>query len=430
MSSGIPSRQAALKILEDVLHRDRSVDEAMVGLDALEPRDRAFARLTALTVLRRMGQLDDLIARFLDKPPQGRTRRILSVLRIGLAQMLFLETAPHAAVDSTVELARAAGMAKLAGLTNAVMRRASREGAAILAKQDAGRLNTPDWLWSDWVAQFGEDTARRIALAHLDEPPTDLSVPKEAAQWAEKLEGNPLAPMTLRLRKPGDVTKLPGFSEGAWWVQDFAASLPVQLLGDVAGKRVIDLCAAPGGKTAQLIAAGARVTAVDRSKPRLKRLQENLDRLSQSAEIVSADATTWRPDQPTDAVLLDAPCSATGTLRRHPEIAYRRGPEDVAKLAALQQRLVKAAAEMLAPGGTLVIATCSLQAAEGPALFEAASALGGLEVLPVSPASFPGLGSDLPEDCFREGYLRTLPCHLADRGGMDGFFAAAFRKTG
>lgn len=424
MSSGVPSRQAALKILEDVLDKDRSVDEAMVGLEGLETRDRGFARLTALTVLRRLGQLDDLIAGLMDRPPQGRTRRILNVLRIGLAQRLFLDTPSHAAVDAAVELARAEGMAKLSGLVNAVLRRADREGSALLTKQDPALLNTPDWLWADWNASFGEEAARSIAAAHLKEPPTDLSVIDSPLEWATTLNATPVLAGSVRLPKSGDITTLPGFAEGRWWVQDAAARLPVKLLGDVSGKTVIDLCAAPGGKTAQMIASGANVIAVDRSKSRLKRLSENLTRLSMNAEVVAADATRWRPKTPADAVLLDAPCSATGTLRRHPEIAYRRGPADVEKLAALQKRLVTAAVDMLAPGGLLVVATCSLQAAEGAELYEFCEAQPGLTPVPPRQDEIP----ELPARSFQGDYLRTLPCDLSDQGGMDGFFTARFRK--
>lgn len=424
MSAGVESRRAALTLIEAVLERDRTLDEACAQAKpykALEPRDRAFARLTALTTLRRLGQIDTLIDAWLDRAPKGKARRALSVLRIGLAQLLFLDTPAHAATDALVELAKADGLAAQAGLINAVMRRAAREGAAVLAGQDSPRLNTPDWLWRDWVDQFGEPTARAIADAGLREPPVDLTVRADAGTWAGRLGGIRIARDTVRLDRPGEIAALEGFGDGAWWVQDAAAAIPATLLGDVAGKRVIDLCAAPGGKTAQLLAGGATVTAVDRSKPRLDRLRENLTRLDMTAEIVTADAAVWRPDTPADAILLDAPCGATGTLRRHPEIARRRGADDIAKLSALQHRLTEAAVEMLAPDGRLVIATCSLQSDEGPGLARHAAGLAGLTPDPIQP-------TEVPFGELVDGCLRTHPGHLADRGSVDGFYISRFRR--
>lgn len=425
MSDGLAARRSALAMVEAVLEHDRGLDECADATAGLEPRDRAFARLIALTVLRRLGQLDALTDLLLEKPPQGRTRRIRHVLRIGLAQLLFLETPAHAAVDASVELARGEGMAKLAGLVNAVLRRAVREKAALLSREDAVRANTPAWLRDDWVGQFGEETTQAIADAHLAEPPTDLTCPDRADDLAAELGGTRIGRDTVRLVRPGDVAALPGYDAGTWWVQDVAATLPATLLGDVAGRRVIDLCAAPGGKTAQLAAASATVSAVDRSKPRLARLRENMERLGLTVDIVAADATQWRPDEPADAVLLDAPCSATGTLRRHPEIAHRRGPADVQKLAALQRRLANAAIEMLKPGGILVAATCSLQSAEGPGFFNDVRALEGLEPLPIDRSDLP---TELGDAVTPDGCLRTHPAMLRDQGGMDGFFVMRFRK--
>lgn len=433
MSAGVNSRRAALFLVEAVLDRDRTLDEACAQTKpykALEPRDRAFARLTALTTLRRIGQIDALIDGWLDRPPKGKARRALSILRIGLAQLLFLDTPPHAATDALVELAKADGLAAQAGLINAVMRRAARAGAMSLATQDAARMNTPDWLWRDWVAQFGEPTSRAIADAGLREPPVDITIRPRAGieadigadTWAERLGGVRIGENTVRLEKPGDVTALEGFAEGAWWVQDAAAAIPATLLGNIAGKRVIDLCAAPGGKTAQLLAAGAIVTAVDRSKPRMDRLRENLNRLGLVAEIVAADAGVWRPDVLAEGILLDAPCGATGTLRRHPEIARRRGAEDIAKLSTLQHRLTEAAIEMMAPGALLVIATCSLQSQEGPELAEYAAGLAGLRIDPIQP-------DETPFGDIIDGCLRTHPGHLADQGSVDGFFVSRFRRV-
>jgi 16S rRNA (cytosine967-C5)-methyltransferase len=298
----------------------------------------------------------------------------------------------------------------------------------MVAAQDAARLNTPDWLWHSWTAAYGEPRARAIAAAVASEPPLDISVkadaPEEVRVWAERLEAEVLPTGSLR-RALANVATLPGYAEGAWWVQDAAAAIPATLLGlpdaSLAGVQVIDLCAAPGGKTAQLAARGARVTAVDLSPARMRRLRENLARLGLAAETVVADAATWRPAAPADAVLLDAPCSATGTLRRRPDVAWLKGPEDVTKLAAVQDRLLRAALTMLRPGGTLVYCTCSLEPEEGEARIAALLAGGAAASLaPIAAAEVGGLAELVAPD----GTLRTLPCQLAERGGLDGFYVA------
>ena len=426
------ARSVALELIDAVLRRKQALDEALAGhagLAALEPRDRAFARLIVATVLRRLPQLDALIGQCLDKElPKGATA-VEDLLRLGAAQLLFIGTAAHAAVDETVALVAATGHRKLKGLVNAVLRRLAREGGAWVAEQDAARLNTPDWLWRGWSAAYGEATARAIAEAHLREPPLDITVRgdrKTSATWAARLDAEILPTGSLRRAAGGDVTALPGFDEGAWWVQDAAAALPVRLLGDVAGKRVADLCAAPGGKTAQLAAAGAKVIAVDRSAPRLARLEANLARLDLAADCVVADAVTWRPSAPFDAILLDAPCSATGTARRHPDILRLKSPKDVAKLARLQDRLLAAAADMLAPGGRLVYCTCSLQAEEGPDRI--AAFLEGNAPFARAPMR-PGEIAGADDSITPSGDLRTTPAAWPDRGGLDGFYAARLMRS-
>jgi len=310
-------------------------------------------------------------------------------------------------------------------LVNAVLRRAQREGAAVLASLDAPRVNTPEWLWDSWVDAYGADTARAIATQHMQEPPLDLTVKTDPAHWAQALDAQLMPTGTLRLSRKASVTTLEGFDEGAWWVQDLAASLPARLLGSVEGMDVIDLCAAPGGKTMELAAAGGQVIAVDRSAKRLVRVQQNLDRTQLNAKLVTADAETWRPAMLADAVLLDAPCSATGTARRHPDVLCLKTHADVVKLANLQARLLKAAVDMVRPGGLIVYCTCSLQPEEGEQQIEALLASGApVELDPIKPAEAGALGNIVTDD----GYLRTLPSHLAEQGGMDGFFAARLRK--
>jgi 16S rRNA (cytosine967-C5)-methyltransferase len=412
-------------VLDRVLGEQRPLDETFAGhprLGALAARDRAFARLLLTTALRRLGQIDAVLDRFLRAPPKS--IRVRDILRLGAAQLLFLETPAHAAVAETVALAT--GSESFArGLVNAVLRRVAREGEALIAAQDAARLNTPDWLWQSWSEAYGEACARAIATVHLAEPPIDLSVKRDAERWAGRLDALRLASNSLRRAAGGLIEDLPGYAEGAWWVQDVAAALPARLLPDIAGRPVIDLCAAPGGKTAQLAAAGGRLVALESSARRAERLRANLARLQLDAEVVIADAREWRPPHPVDRVLLDAPCTATGTIRRHPDIAWHRTPADVDRLAGLQGELLRAAIDMLAPGGVLVYASCSLQPEEGVRLIDCALAEAlAAERLAIDPAELAGL----PVDVTPEGDVRTLPCHLAEQGGMDGFFIARLRR--
>ncbi len=421
------ARAAALDLLQGVIRRKQALDQQMTGgaFAALDPRGRAFAHNLVATTLRRLGQIDALISACLEKPLPANARTAQDILRLGAAQLLFTGTADHAAVDTAVDLARARGQGRLAKLVNAVLRRLQREGAAALAGQDAARLNTPDWLWQAWEAAYGADICRAIAESHLTPAPLDITVKDDAAGWAERLGGTALSDHSLRLTDAAPVPELPGFAEGAWWVQDRAAALPVRLLGDVAGLSVLDLCAAPGGKTAQLAAGGARVTALDRSEKRLETLARNLDRLELQVETVAADALSW--DAPTrfDAILLDAPCSATGTIRRHPDLPHLKRPEDTAKLADLQDRLLARAADWVRPGGVLIFATCSLQPEEGPERVRAF--LNRQADFKPEPAT-PGESGVTPDMLSPEGWLRTLPSMAVEIGGMDGFFAAALRR--
>ena len=423
MRGNISARGAALELLEAVLVERRFLDDALDNMPTLPERDRAFARLIAATVLRRLGELDAALAPCLAKPLPARAHRTQNTLRIGAAQLLMLGTPAHAAVAETVDAAHRRLPRPHVGLVNAVLRRVAREGTALLPSDAA--LNTPKWLWRGWSAHYGEETCRAIAAAHQREAALDLSVKDGAAAWATRLGGRVLPTGSVRLENAGAVPRLDGFDVGAWWVQDAAAALPAKLLGEVRGKHVIDLCAAPGGKTAQLAAAGARVTAVDRSPERLARLTANLKRLGLAAEAVAADVASWRPSQPADAVLLDAPCSATGTIRRHPDIPHLKSPRDVTDAAATQRNLLEAALAMVRPGGTLVYAVCSLQPEEGEAQIDGFLAKGvPARRRPVATAEVGGL----KELVSPAGDLRTLPCHIPELGGLDGFYAGRLER--
>ena len=402
------TRPFALQLLRAVLDQHRPLEEALDRLPATaEPRDKAAAHRLAATVLRRAGTLDAVLEPHLKRAPPDAVRWILW---LGAAGLLFLDTPPHAAVGTAVDLARSQKLAPFAGLVNAVLRRVAEGGAAALADLDSPRLDTPGWLWASW----GEK-ARAIATAHQTEAPLDLSLKPGAVAPPGSLI---LATGTARLPTGTRVADLPGFAEGDFWVQDAAAALPARLLAPQPGERIADLCAAPGGKTAQLVAAGAQLTAVESSEKRLPRLRENLGRLKLSAEIVQADATLWRPESTFDAVLLDAPCSATGTIRRHPDLPFIKRAQDIQTLVVGQDRLLAAAGAMLRPGGRLIYAVCSLQAEEG-----AQRATPNLEPEPFTAKEIEGIPGR-----HENGIVRTDPSMWPDEGGLDGFQIVRYRK--
>lgn len=416
------SRSVAFDLLRAVLAKRTPLDEALAaheGLAKLPERDRGFARLLVATTLRRLGHVDRLIDRCIEKPLPTKAGVVRDILRLAATELLILGVAPHAAVDSAVNLVRSRGFEPFVKLTNAVLRRLDREGRGeILGLPATAAL--PDWLGEGWRAAYGDAIAEAMAAAGFVEPPLDISVKGDPEGWAKRLGATVLPTGTLRRGFDGRIEALPGFAEGGWWVQDLAAALPVRLLGPVEGKRVIDLCAAPGGKTAQLAAAGARVLAVDRSKPRLQRLERNLSRLGLAAVTRVADAAEMRLEKPARRILLDAPCSATGTIRRHPDIPWLKRAEDLPSLVELQDRLLANASRMLAPGGVLVFCTCSLEPAEGPERVAAALAAdSGLKRSPIRAEELGGLGELITAD----GDLRSRPDQLARLGGVDGFYA-------
>jgi len=429
---GLPARRAAVGLLTAILIKRQPLDDALVNSPAsrvmlsMAERDRGLARAIVSTAIRHKGQLDAVLDAFIDKPLPKSSGPLREILLSAACQLLFLNTPPHAAIDLAVNQAKQDRNARhFDKLANAVLRRVASEGSAIIKAQNGPRLNTPNWLWDRWVKNYHEETAQRIAQANMASAALDLTVKEDPAGWARRLNGIVLETGSVRLVTPGRVENLGGYEAGAWWVQDAAAALPARLLGDIAGRRVADLCAAPGGKSAQLAQAQASVTSVDSSKRRLVRLDENMKRLGLKVTTVVSDAAQWTPDEPFDAVLLDAPCTGTGTLRRHPDIAHLKELKDLKKLAALQERLLRQAITIVRPGGVLVYCTCSLEPEEGEMQIKRLlDDNAHISLDPIRPDEVFGHESWLSGD----GHLRTLPfdleCDGPEASGIDGFFAA------
>ncbi|QHI95183.1 rRNA cytosine-C5-methylase [Aristophania vespae] len=408
-----PVRDLAFEIVRGVMEHRRMLETTLDRSTVQDGRDRAAAHRLAATTLRHWGSMNELIQPLLRKEPPMVVR---CALLLGVAQLVHLETPPHAAVGTVVDLLHRNKLSPFSGLANAVLRRISRESESLQEGLDQQRLDVPAWLWTAWGRR-----ARAITKGFYQEAPLDLTLSPGAAAPEG---GEILLKNTVRFPAGTKITTLPGFEEGDFWAQDLAASMPVRLMGKIEGLKIADLCAAPGGKTAQLVSAGAQVTAIEREKPRATRLQENLERLGLKAEILVQDALSWQPQTPLDAVLLDAPCSATGTLRRHPDVLWVKRPRDVKALAEGQDAFINAAYKMLREGGMLLYAVCSLQDEEGPERIKAALESGLWQLEPFTEEEL----ASLPEARTSEGFFRTHPGMLADKGGMDGFFAARLIK--
>jgi len=428
-NSSLMSRRLAAYAVKEVIENRLALGQVLAGQSdyhTLEGRDRAFVRLIAATTFRRMGQIEAALKPFIKKKPP---KLVYAALQTAAAQILFLGTPPHAAVGETVAMLKSRPSSKgFANMANAVLRRVAEQGPALSAALPP-KANIPGWIRGGWEREFGRHAPRKLAAQLIRDPVLDVTVKSDVNIWAEKLGGRAIAASTVRLEKIGDVTALDGFQDGEWWAQDVAASLPVQILGDVKGKRVLDLCAAPGGKSMQLAAQGAQVTAVDKSESRLARVSENLKRTKLDVDVICADVLEFEPEQADfDIVLLDAPCSATGTFRRHPDVLYNRTPKDVANLVRLQDKLLIRAAHFVRPGGALLYCTCSLQTEEGvPRVEKFLQLMPDFRLIPTLTIS----GVTLPETAFSGGYVRSIPYFLDEKGGMDGFFIALLgRKTG
>ena len=428
----LASRIVALALLDDVLGRGLALDQALAAsraFAALAARDRAFVRMLVTTCLRRMGQVDDLIYQAMDRKGPATPPQLQNILRLGATQIAFMDVPDYAVVNTGVELAAQAGLSRAKGLVNAVLRRILNEGREWFLKQDEGRLNVPEWLMKIWIHDYGLRAAAEIAQASLAEAPLDITVKDEDSRdhWAQQLQATILPSGSIRRNGGGMVTELPGFSDGMWWVQDAAAAIPAKLLGDIRARTVVDMCAAPGGKTMQLAAMGAHVIAMDRSVQRLKVLEENLKRvrLESRVKVEAADGAAWRAPQKVDFILLDAPCTATGTVRRHPDVMHLKTEKDMMRLADTQARLLENACDNLAPGGVVVYCTCSLQKAESEKQVERILATRkDMKRDPIRPLEV----GDIKGVLTTEGDVRVLPFHLAALGGMDGFFVARLRK--
>ncbi|MDO9431553.1 MAG: RsmB/NOP family class I SAM-dependent RNA methyltransferase [Phenylobacterium sp.] len=420
---GLPARRAAIDILSASLARRAGLDEALSRplFKGLEQRDRGFAMALAMATLRRLGPIERALDAKLTRAPPEEVRNIL---RIGVTQAFLMDVPAFAAVTTSVDLAASHSSTRaFKGLINAVLRGLLREPPNL----DLPEALCPPWLYARWTAAFGREAADAMAALIADEPATDLSLKSSdhAERLAAELEGEVLAGGTLRTPRKGDVAAWPAYDEGLWWVQDASAAIPARLLDAKPGETVLDFCAAPGGKTMQLAATGAEVIAVDRSPARLVRVKENLERTGLTVEVVAADAGEWADEREFDAVLLDAPCSATGTYRRHPDVLWAARPSDVAALASVQSRLLDSAAKRTKVGGRLVYCVCSLEPEEGEA--QTAAFLMRHRDFKLSPAQ-PGEAGSPWASQLADGTLRLLPHHRV--GGQDGFYVARFVRTG
>ncbi len=433
---GQQARSVAFTLLEDVLSRHQALDHTLernAEISKLDTRDRAFVRMLVSTTLRKLGQVDDLIVKAMERPDALKSDKLRHVLRLGTTQIAFMNIPDHAAVDTAVNLTQAIGMNKQSGFVNAVLRNIAKTGQDWIRRQDPNRLNTPEWLLKIWIEDYGLRTAAQIAQANGSEAPLDLTLKSDESRiyWSNTLQATELKTGSLRKQPGGSVVDLPGYDEGAWWIQDAAAAIPARLFGEIAGQTVLDFCAAPGGKAAQLADQGARVIAIDRAPNRIKKLEQNLSRLKllDRVDVRIADATQWRPehkDGPLYYILLDAPCTATGTARRHPDVIHLKDARDLERLSRIQENILQNAFHILAPEGVLIYCTCSLQKEEGEYQIDRFLAQNpDAARIPIRKEELGGYEDPLTE----HGDLRILPFHNATLGGMDGFFIARLTKT-
>ncbi len=426
---GLQTRKHAHSILFEITSKRRTFGDVLIshkGFNKLNAKDRAFAYNLVATTLRRLGQIDAIINERLERDLPRSANAARNALRLGLCQILFLHSQTHAAVNTSVEIAGLRGPQKFKAVVNGILRRVAREGAETITKRHPEDQNMPDWMRVSWERTFGQKETQKITKTNLRNPPIDLTIRNNPDRWANKLGGKRIGKVTVRLPGSVQIGLVEGFEDGEWWVQDAAATLPAQILATSAPVgRVCDLCAAPGGKTIQLLMAGLDVTAVDKSEERLLLLQSNLKRLKLEAHIITKDILYWKPAEVFNAVLLDAPCSATGTIRRHPDIPHLKSPKDIPKLAKLQRQLIDCAIKLTAPGGIVVYSVCSLEAEEGiEQVNKVLSQNSSIEIDRIGINEIQDF-----ENCLtKAGCVQTTPAHLSGIGGVDGFFIARFRK--
>ena len=433
---GLQTRQAAARLLAAIVDRQTSMDGLLDpdngnrAFRELSPADQKLAKAIILVALRHFRLIESLLDRMVDRPLPDGARALSHVLHVAAAQILFLNTPDHAVVDIAVEQAqRDPRNRRFASLVNAVLRRLIRERETLLADLRSSVDNAPPWLADMLKNAYGDDADRILKVLSV-EPAIDITVKSDPARWASELGGLVLPTGSVRIEKlEGAIETMPGFAEGQWWVQDAAASIPARLMQIDQSSRVADLCAAPGGKTAQLAMTGAHVTAIDLSANRLKRLSANMERLGLSVTTRQANVLNLDVDEPFDAVLLDAPCSSTGTIRRHPDIPWTKGPEDIEKLAALQEKLLLKAIELVRPGGQIVFSNCSLDPVEGEdMILKVLAAQKDVIRSPVNPKDWPGLEVAINAN----GEVRTTPAMLPHDNprlaGLDGFFACVLKR--
>ena len=413
--NNLKPRQIAVNILSGVLQKKQNLDDLFEN-SALEfeVRDRAFIRMLVTTCLRRLGQIDEVLNTLLTTPLPTKAKNVQNILRLAICQIVWMNVPVHAAVSTAVDLTKMNKQNIYAKLTNGVLRNFLRQKEHLINDQDAGKIDTPSWLFDAWTKDYGLKKANQIANANLTQASTFISVKTQPEEWAFKLSGKVNDIGSVELPEDVYIPDLKGFKEGDWWVQDAAAAIPVQLFDDLKGKYVADFCSAPGGKTAALLVKGAKVDAFDISEKRLKRVEENLERLQLKANLIAKDANEIAGENIYDAILIDAPCSATGTIRRHPDLYFHRTPEDIKKLTIAQLRLLKTAYRLVKPKGQIVYCTCSLQKEEGERIISQTTDL--FEALPIE-------GTKFKNYLTPEGFIRTFPMQ-----NKDGFFIAKLQK--
>jgi len=437
--AGLDSRLVAIFLLTRIMDDGRNLDaltDAEHGLSRflkLSPLDRSMVRAILVTALRKHNQIEHALNQLMSRKPPRKARFLIHALHISAAQILFMDLPDSAAVNLGVTaIGKDERTSRFKGMANAVLRRLSREKEIVLEKVQK-QSAFPKWFEKQLQSDFGKEKTRAISQAVTLKPHVDLTVKYNSEKWAEKLEGVVLTTGTVRLNNQTPVDQLEGFSEGEWWVQDAAATIPAKLFTLEKGSNILELCAAPGGKTAQLCNAGYNVSALDISSPRLARLEQNLARLKLQAKTIEADILEWEPDQLYDGVLLDAPCSSTGTIRRHPDVLWTKSDTDISELAELQFQLLKKAVAFLKPGGELIFSNCSIFKKEGENLLARASKeLPELSLNKITPSEV----WNMEEIVNGQGAVRTLPYHLEtpdtkqqSLAGMDGFFACRFIKA-